>query len=98
MRSIEKYRFRYVSVLSDGDSSMFRNLLGMQIYGNLIIKKEECVNHIHKRMTSALRKLLKTGRTVGVTFGGRGAGKLNSKTIVKLGEYFSKAVCINIYF
>ena len=71
---------------------MYSNLSSKNIYGDIPITKEECVNHVHKRMTSAFRKLIKDGSHLGVRFGGKGPGKLTAAIINKLGNYFSKAV------
>ena len=93
-RSIEKYKLRYTKVLSDGDSKMFKALLDLNVYGDTTIKKEECVNHVHKRMGTAIRKLLSAGKGQGVRLQGKGQGRLTGTTITKLGLYFTKAVCI----
>ena len=71
---------------------MFSQLNSLRIYGETDILKEECINHIHKRMNTAFTKLVKTGKHLGVQFGGHGGGKLTANVIKKLGIYFSKAV------
>lgn len=46
----EKLGFRYLTMLSDGDSKTFNHLSSLQIYGTEFeIQKEECVNHVSKR-------------------------------------------------
>lgn len=58
-RSIN-YNLRYTTLLSDGDSKAFTHLQNINIYGgNVIIEKEECVNHVSKRLGTALRKIVK---------------------------------------
>ena len=79
-------------MLSDGDSTTYKKLLELNFYGGTIIKKEECVNHVHKIMGTAFRRLLSTGRTSGVTFGGKGVGRLTGPTITKLSHYFTNVV------
>ena len=79
-------------MLSDGDSTTYKKLLELNLYGETLIRKEECVNHVHKRMSMALRRLLTTGRNTGVTFGGRGVGRLTGSTILKLSHFFTNAV------
>ena len=71
---------------------MYRQLLNLDVYGDTEIKKEEFVNHVHKRMGSALSRLLPTRRKEGVKFQGNGVGRLTGPTIKKLGLYLSKAV------
>lgn len=57
-RSEEKFRFRYVEMLS-GDSAAYKTVCDLKPYGTTEIKKLECVNHAHKRMGTVLRKLAK---------------------------------------
>ena len=56
-RSLDR-RFRYTTMVLDGDSRTFKRLTEMKIYGDdMKITKEECINHVNKRMGTALRKL-----------------------------------------
>ena len=64
----------------------------MQVYGDTQIEKEECVNHVAKRLGAALRKLSTESKKMGVTLGGRGYGKLTQATITKLTAYYGKAI------
>lgn len=41
---------RYVTMLSDGDSKAFNAVCEAKVYGDKEVKKEECVNHVAKRM------------------------------------------------
>ena len=54
-RSIEKHNMRYTRMLSDGDSAAFSAV--KNIYNGVEVKKLECVNHVDKRMGTALLKL-----------------------------------------
>ncbi|KAI0238084.1 hypothetical protein LSAT2_011300 [Lamellibrachia satsuma] len=56
------------------------------------IQKEECVNHISKRLFTALRKVAGEGRREGVVTGGKGFGKLTAVTIDKLTRYYGLAI------
>ena len=47
---------RYTGFLSDGDSTAYNSVVKLDVY-DVPIVKEECVNHIHKRMGTALRNL-----------------------------------------
>ncbi|GBL78820.1 hypothetical protein AVEN_11057-1 [Araneus ventricosus] len=71
----ESIGFRYTSLLSDGDSKAFLELNERKIYGSQVeIKKEECINHVSKRLGTALRKTVKDWRVKGVTFWGKQHG------------------------
>ena len=62
-RSVESHRFRYTTMLSDGDSRTHKHLCDLCVYGsNVEIVKEECVNHVARRMGMALRKLATEGK------------------------------------
>ena len=84
-RSVEKHRFRYLEMLSDGDSSAFKAV--QNVYHPLEVSKLECVNHAHKRMGTALRKLTKEQR-----LGGRGVGRLTEKKCDILQTYYGNAI------
>ncbi|GBL99416.1 hypothetical protein AVEN_206816-1 [Araneus ventricosus] len=63
--------FRYTTVLSHGDSKSYHHLSELKVYGaNVKISKEECVNHVSKRLGTALRNSVKEWRARGVTLGG----------------------------
>ncbi|KAI0234644.1 hypothetical protein LSAT2_015041 [Lamellibrachia satsuma] len=91
-RSLER-GFRYTAMVSDGDSRTFKHLTEKKVYGDdVVIVKEECINHVAKRMGTALRKLATQTKKAGVTLGGRGHGKLTLATITKLTAYYGKAI------
>ncbi|GFX94642.1 uncharacterized protein TNCV_3088711 [Trichonephila clavipes] len=59
-RSIKECNMRYTCILSDGDSKTFQHLMSLNIYGKgKPIKKEECINHISKRLGTGLRSKVK---------------------------------------
>ena len=91
-RSEDRHRFRYTTLLSDGDAKTHKHLCSLKVYGDTVIEKEECVNHVAKRLGSALRKLSTQSKKKGVTLGGRGYGKLTQATITKLTAYYGKAI------
>ena len=90
-RSLER-NLRYTTMVSDGDSKSFKHLTNKRVYGDVELHKEECINHVAKRLGTALRKLATSGKKAGVTLGGRGFGRLMQATIVKLTAYYGKAV------
>ena len=70
----------------------FTGLTNMQVYGDVELQKEECVNHIAKRLNTALSKLASSGKKAGVTLGGHVFGKLTGKKIETLSRYYRMAV------
>ncbi|GFS62882.1 uncharacterized protein TNCV_2276031 [Trichonephila clavipes] len=69
-RSISDCQMRFVSMLSDGDSKTFQFLSDNKIYGSDIkIKREECLNHIAKKIGTSLRNKVKEWKVKKVTLG-----------------------------
>lgn len=96
-RSVSTCGMRYVSILSDGDAKTYQYLLGMNVYGREIkINKEECLNHVAKRLGTGLRNKVKEWRSKGVTIGGRKEGSLKEDTIIKLTNFYRKAIKENV--
>ncbi|GFW54022.1 uncharacterized protein TNCV_3828301 [Trichonephila clavipes] len=80
----ESIGFRYTTLLSDGDSKSFLELKERNMYeSETQIKKEECIDHVSKRLGTALRQTVKDWRVKGVTLGGKKRGSLEEETIKK---------------
>lgn len=92
-RSLD-YGFRYTTILSDGDSKAFSHLQSLHIYDKEIVK-EECVNHVAKRLGTGLRKVVKEGKAKKITLGGQKHGSLKNSTIVKLTKYYKNSILRN---
>lgn len=102
-RSVEK-KLRYTVFISDGDSSAYDAICNMNEgkgpYGGIVIEKAECINHVSKRLGTALRKLRTQVVTVKTTQKGAqrrmsdmgGRGKLTDFVINKLTKYYGTAV------
>lgn len=89
----ESLQFRYTTLLSDGDAKTFNHLVANSIYGpNIPLQKEECVNHISKRLGTALRNIVKESGKSGITLGGKRKGGLTGITITKLTRYYGNAI------
>ncbi|GFV82766.1 uncharacterized protein TNCV_4147341 [Trichonephila clavipes] len=89
----ESIGFRYTTLLSDGDSKSFLELKERNVYGSETqIKKEECINHLSKRLGTALRQRVKDWRVKGVTLGGKKRGSLKEETKEKLTRYYTNAI------
>ena len=100
-RSIETRNLKYTTLVGDGDSDTFKVIKESMAcaYGKrYVVKKEECIGHIQKRMGAALRrfvtnmkgKKLEDGKTVG------GKGRLTKDRINSIQRYFGRAIRENI--
>ncbi|GFS92134.1 uncharacterized protein TNCV_1112941 [Trichonephila clavipes] len=88
--------FRYTTLLSDGDAKTHKFLNSPKIYGpDVEILKEECINHVSKRLGTSLRNLVKDWRAKGITLGGKSYGSLKETAIKKLTQYYQKAILEN---
>ncbi|XP_069178518.1 uncharacterized protein [Procambarus clarkii] len=60
----EELKFRYTTLVSDGDSSAFNKICAMNNvdgpYRNVTVEKAECINHFSKRLATQLRSFQKT--------------------------------------
>ncbi|GFV32625.1 uncharacterized protein TNCV_441171 [Trichonephila clavipes] len=82
--------FHYTTLLSDGDAKTHKFLNSLKIYGpDVEILKEECINHVSKRLGTSLRNLVKDWRAKGITLEGKSYGSLKETTIKKLSESYS---------
>ncbi|KAK3915688.1 Serine/threonine-protein kinase-like protein CCR2 [Frankliniella fusca] len=96
-RSIQDAKMKYVAFLSDGDAKTLSTLNKAKPYGpNFLIEKEECINHVSKRMGTALRNLVQDNKKGGTSLGGRGKGTLTEVAIKKLQGYYQRALVSNI--
>lgn len=50
-RSVERLKLRFSTLISDGDSKGFENLVAIEPDVNLL--KHECVGHVQKRLGTA---------------------------------------------
>ncbi len=89
-RSIPKHKLRYTTVLSDGDSKSYDALVEGKVYGEVKIEKEECVNHVSKRMGKALRNLVDECKSQKQSISGR--GKLTAIMMTKIQNYYGHAI------
>lgn len=89
-RSVSRHQLRYTEMLSDGDSSAFRQVVGLNPYPGHEILKLECINHAHKRMGTALRKCSAVQK-----LGGKGLGKLTASKCKALQNYYRGAILNN---
>ena len=90
-RSVERHGFRYTMIVSNVDAKAFKHLCD-DVYGNVVLKKEEYINHVAKHLGTALNKLRGSSKTAGVVMGVRGHGKLTLAAIERLEGFYRKAV------
>lgn len=86
------YKFRYTTIVSDGDAKVFTHLKNLKIYGEDVLQKEECINHVSKRLGTALRNQVTVCKAQKITLGGKLHGSLKDSTIKKLTRYYHNAV------
>lgn len=90
-RSLLLHCFRYMEMLGDGDGKAHGKVNGIQPYGpEVTIKIIECVNHVTKRMGTALRTRVEKRKAQNLLIGGY--GKLTDDRIEKLTNYYSWAI------
>ncbi|XP_075751069.1 uncharacterized protein LOC142817685 [Rhipicephalus microplus] len=77
---------RFTTFLSDGDSKAFNAVFEAKVYGETSIVKEDCTNHVAKRLGTSIRKL-KTPLSRGE--------KLKDGQIQKLQNYYRIAITSN---
>ena len=81
-RSVALHGLRYTQMLGDGDAKTYKKLLDIDPYESQPTEKLECINHVTKRMGTALRSLVEKQKAQGEPFGGR--GKLTDVRIKQL--------------
>ncbi|GFR85167.1 hypothetical protein ElyMa_006020700 [Elysia marginata] len=88
-----KYKCRFNMMVGDGDANTFLALTNLSPYGaEHPVQKEECVNHVSKRLNTALRNLKTTLGKQKVRIGGHAKGSLTDVKIGTLQTYYTKAV------
>ena len=83
-------------MLSDGDSKSYDAVSSAEVYGkDKKITKEDCINHVSKRMGTALKKLVDSSKAQGSTISGK--GKLTQEKILKIQNYYGRAIKDNAH-
>jgi len=90
-RSVELHNMQYVNVLCDGDNKTLSVLNELKPYGeNVQIEKLDCINHVHKRLGTDLRNLVKSSTQIK---GGKGG--LTKNMTDKLANYYRNSIMSN---
>jgi len=80
-RLVAKNKLRYAKMLSDGDCKSYDGV-ALKPYGDEVrIDKEDCINHVSKRMGTVLCNLVATANAQQQSISGK--GKLTHKKIKK---------------
>ncbi|KAG0421933.1 hypothetical protein HPB47_002211 [Ixodes persulcatus] len=81
--SLSLHGLRYTTMLCDGDSRSYHGVAEAKVYGFTEVEKEDCTNHVRKRMGTALHKLVQKHKSDN---GGciSGKGRLTGDLITKL--------------
>ncbi|XP_014483532.1 PREDICTED: uncharacterized protein LOC106749019 [Dinoponera quadriceps] len=85
-RSESLHNLKYTSYIGDGDSKTYTGIVNSSPYGDSIVQKKECIDHVQKRMGTHLRNLKKKTKGLG------GKGKLTGKLIDELSIYYGLAI------
>lgn len=56
-RSVEMHNWKYHKLIGDGDSSVHRKLLEARRYGNILVEKIECRNHLLRDFSKRIREI-----------------------------------------
>ncbi|KAJ8673762.1 hypothetical protein QAD02_011490 [Eretmocerus hayati] len=94
IRSPETCKVRVTKVVADGDAKVHKHLCEVQPY-SVPISKEECLNHVAKRLTTGLRQVVAVSKSQGITLGGKAKGALTNRVITQLGSYYRSAIVRN---
>jgi hypothetical protein len=90
-RSIELHKFRYTEFLGDGDSKTFDELCVRKVYGDVPIEKVDCINHVSKRMGTALRDFHENTPAARLP----AKGRFLKEIVPKLQNYYGNAIKSN---
>ena len=87
-RSIELYNLRYIRILCDGDAKTVATLNDSNVYEDILIIKEDCVNHVSKRLYSGIERLKKSTKGTSQHLSGKGrvTQKLQKQLSVSYGQ------------
>jgi hypothetical protein len=88
-RSVAKFNLKYVTILCDGDAKTVKKLNDLEVYEETIVK-EDCINHVAKRMWTGIEKLKQ--KLKGTPHSITGKGKVTEKVQKKLCNYYASAL------
>ena len=56
-KSVEMHGLIYFKIIGDGDSSVYKRIMEQKLYGNLLVEKVECKNHLMRNFIHKLRDI-----------------------------------------
>ena len=81
-RSVARNKLRYTTMLSDGDSKSYDAVVALKPYGDEVrTDNEDRINHVSKRMDTALHNLVATAKAQRQSISGK--GKLTDIKIIQ---------------
>ena len=90
-RSADNHQFRYTTILFDGDSKAYDAVNKLAVYGTeFIVEKEDCINHVQKRIGSSLRNVLSISKAQKDNISGK--DKLTQEKITRIQNYYGRAI------
>ena len=92
-RSISRHKLRSTSVIGDDDAKTIFSLNSGNVYPGTEIIKEDCINHVAKRMWKGLDVLKK--KLAGTKNSISGRGKVTSKLMTTMSHYYANQLKIN---
>ena len=97
-RSVDLHKLRYTGYIGGGDSKAYQNVAQSRPYGDIEIKKLECIGHVQRRMGTRLRTLVHEMRGKKLADGKPLCGKnrLTKKRINIIQNYYGLAIRQNI--
>ena len=90
-RSVSKYKLIYQTCLCDGGAKTIMALNMIPVYPQPVIK-ENCVNHIAKRMKNGIMTLRKSLMGTKDSISGSKKGQVTEKFATKLTNYYATAL------
>ena len=95
--SIETRNLKYTTFVGDGDSSSFgrvKEALEKKFGARYVVKKEECVGRVQKRLGTTLGKYKndKKGQKLSDGKGVGGRGRVTDKVVDKMQNYYGKSI------
>ena len=77
-------------MLCNGDSNAFDCVARANAYGDVSLSKEDCVNHVSKRMGTALRNLIISLKEQKASISEH--GKLTHEQVTKIQNNYGRAI------
>ena len=84
---------RYTVFLGDGDSLAYDAVCSLNVYGDVSVKKEECIKHVAKRLRTHLKNLKVSYKKTLTPISGK--GKLTDTLMRDLQSYYRNAITQN---